>query len=562
MRRGIVLGAVVVWAGLATAAEPELTAAERQRLAQEARRRDDEAERLVRGEKVAEAAALLERNLQLRRRLYPTDRFPQGHPDLASNLNNLGFVLNTLGRPEKALPLYEQALAMRRRLYSEERYPNGHPHLLHTLITGGSLLDSLGAPEEALPYYEQALTLSNRLVEWQAAAAPEADALQFIRTLPSARDAYLSLARRLGRLAGPAAGELSRRVWQPVAKCLPAETDVVYVSPDGALWGLPWAALPGPRHGTVLLEGYALAVVPHAPFLLEKLLDPPPNPSSQTVLALGGVHYASGAAGAGPYAYLDGTAREVAQLRAVAGRRPVVVLGGRDATVGRLREELPKARYAHLATHGFFDAKSLTRERRDAERQREQLRSGYRFEEGRSTPPAGIGGRSPLGYVGLALAGANEPERAEENGVLTGEGLVGLPLEGLELAVLSACETGLGEWTAGEGLQGLVRAFHLAGCANVVASLWQVEDEATAALFAQFYHELWANQKPPLEALRAAQLTVCLHPERIPALARKRGPALTAAVELPSPASPAEVKAGRRSDAKLWAGFVLSGPGR
>ena len=59
------------------------------------------------------------------------------------------------------------------------------------------------------------------------------------------------------------------------------------------------------------------------------------------------------------------------------------------------------------------------------------------------------------------------------------------------------------------------RAFHLAGCPNVISSLWNVNDKATAALMARFYHELWVNGKTPLEALRQAQLTILRYPERI-----------------------------------------------
>ena len=92
----------------------------------------------------------------------------------------------------------------------------------------------------------------------------------------------------------------------------------------------------------------------------------------------------------------------------------------------------------------------------------------------------------------------------------------------------------VGELTEGEGVQGLQRAFHLAGCPDVIASLWQVDDAATAALMAKFYHELWVNRRPPLEALRDAQLTVYRHPERVPALAGQRGKAqLDQAVKLP-----------------------------
>jgi CHAT domain-containing protein len=368
------------------------------------------------------------------------------------------------------------------------------------------------------------------------------------------------------RHASDAAATLRRLVWEPVARELPADAATVYLAPDGALARLPWAALPGSRPGAVLLEVHALAVVPHAPFLLEKLLYPArPAGGPEAVLALGGVAYDVPGAKGGPgaYEYLSGAEREVEQLKAVAGGRPVTTLTGVAATTARLKEELPKVRYAHLATHGFFDADALTRERRQQEEQSERLRQGYAFTADRTTARVGLGRRSPLTYTGLALAGANQPEQAEEGrGLLTGEGLVGLPLEGLGLCVLSACETGLGELTDGEGVQGLVRAFHLAGCNNVVASLWQVDDEATAALFAQFYHELWANRKPPLEALRLAQLTVHRHPERIPALARERGPKLTATVKLAPAAGPLEAGARKSSDVKLWAAFLLSGPGR
>jgi CHAT domain-containing protein len=72
------------------------------------------------------------------------------------------------------------------------------------------------------------------------------------------------------------------------------------------------------------------------------------------------------------------------------------------------------------------------------------------------------------------------------------------------LVVLSACETGLGREVPGEGLMGLVRAFHASGAPSVVASLWRVEDAATAAIMKAFYGNL-AEGRPPAEALRRAQ---------------------------------------------------------
>src|SRR5215212_1716359 len=83
----------------------------------------------------------------------------------------------------------------------------------------------------------------------------------------------------------------------------------------------------------------------------------------------------------------------------------------------------------------------------------------------------------------------------------------------VDLVVLSACETGLGKDIRGEGLVGLTRGFMYAGATSVVASLWKVEDEATAELMRRFYIEMLKNGKTPAEALRAAQNSIRQVPE-------------------------------------------------
>jgi CHAT domain-containing protein len=75
-----------------------------------------------------------------------------------------------------------------------------------------------------------------------------------------------------------------------------------------------------------------------------------------------------------------------------------------------------------------------------------------------------------------------------------------------DLVVLSACQTALGKDIRGEGLVGLTRGFMYAGAARVVASLWQIDDAATADLMGEFYRAMLKEGMRPAEALRAAQV--------------------------------------------------------
>jgi CHAT domain-containing protein len=79
----------------------------------------------------------------------------------------------------------------------------------------------------------------------------------------------------------------------------------------------------------------------------------------------------------------------------------------------------------------------------------------------------------------------------------------------VELVVLSACQTALGKDIKGEGLVGLTRGFMYAGAPRVVASLWKVDDKATAELMKLFYQGMLGKEKlRPAEALRAAQVAM------------------------------------------------------
>ena len=116
--------------------------------------------------------------------------------------------------------------------------------------------------------------------------------------------------------------------------------------------------------------------------------------------------------------------------------------------------------------------------------------------------------RSGLYFAGAnrALSGAAPPPDLDD-GVLTAYEAMGLNLQGTELVVLSACETGLGQVKNGEGVFGLRRALQVAGAEAVLMSLWSVADRETQELMTVFYAN-WLSGKNKHEALREAQLAL------------------------------------------------------
>ena len=112
---------------------------------------------------------------------------------------------------------------------------------------------------------------------------------------------------------------------------------------------------------------------------------------------------------------------------------------------------------------------------------------------------------------GIALAGANHAAHitnaVAEDGLLTGLEASLLNLQGTELVILSACESGAGEVKIGEGVMSLRRAFRIAGAETVLASHWKVSDEATSRLMTEFMRR-WRAGEPRAKAWREAQLAL------------------------------------------------------
>jgi len=223
--------------------------------------------------------------------------------------------------------------------------------------------------------------------------------------------------------------------------------------PHDVLHYLPFAALRNPGTGHFLIQDYTLSYTPSVS-VLRLLRQETGSIDDGGALVLGNPLTDQG------LPELAG-ARQEAQT--VAGLFRVDALLGGDATESRVRTAA-HFDVLHVAAHGI-----------------------YRPENPR------------FSYLALA-AGGDHDGRLEMHEIFEE-----LDLQGVELVVLSACETALGERTGGDDVVGLIRAFLYAGSPAVMATLWSIHDEGSAVLMEGFYRRLLDGQ-PASEALRQAQL--------------------------------------------------------
>jgi tetratricopeptide (TPR) repeat protein len=128
----------------------ELSKEERDQLKRRALKLQQQVFQLYQQGKLVDATKIQKQLLDMHQRLYSKAKHPQGHPELANSLNNLGFLLHTRGEYAKALGYYRQALEMDQRLYPKDKHPQGHPHLAASLNNLGALLRDQGEHAKAL----------------------------------------------------------------------------------------------------------------------------------------------------------------------------------------------------------------------------------------------------------------------------------------------------------------------------------------------------------------------------------------------------------------------------
>lgn len=282
----------------------------------------------------------------------------------------------------------------------------------------------------------------------------------------------------------PSARALDALVMEPVRKLI-GDARWLFVSPDGALHMVPFGAMVD-AEGAYLQERYSFTYVQSGRDL-PRFSAPPLDAGADMVFA----DPAFGPVSAAPVGKSRGAVSvDLARVKfpplpetAVEGKAIGDTLSGARVFVGDRATEagvknIRSPRVLHFATHGFF----LPDHRQS------------------SAAP-----ENALLRSGLALAGANGRESGDDDGVLTALEASHLDLRGTRVVVLSACDTGVGEARAGEGVYGLRRAFAMAGAETVVMSLWRVDDTATRQLMTSYYKALEAGQGRS-EALREAEL--------------------------------------------------------
>jgi len=316
-----------------------------------------------------------------------------------------------------------------------------------------------------------------------------------------------------------AAQEAFTQIYLPIEKAVQDRKNL-FVVPEDALYLLPYDAMMD-SEGKYLLERQAIRVLSSATdlvaengdtksdelmimagpdYFVEKLAVTQASSSRRSALAVN----ANGLRGLS-FAPLDGAEEEGKNIKKMYAKRTVIFTqkGAEESVLHNLSGTAPKI--LHIATHGFF----LKPEERLKKRLLSIQRGGNL-----STPPPGD---NPLFRAGLAFAGinANAPllgfMDGDNDGVLTAQEVIDLNLYGTNLVVLSACETGVGEIEAGEGVYGLRRSFQEAGVRTVVNSLWPVSDEGTMNLMTGFYTNI-QNGINPRQALRDSKLHM-LHQE-------------------------------------------------
>jgi CHAT domain-containing protein/tetratricopeptide (TPR) repeat protein len=329
-------------------------------------------------------------------------------------------------------------------------------------------------------------------------------------TIPAWK-ARIKVSDRQARRVG---AELSSLILGPVEKQL-GDRPLLVVA-EGALQYVPFSALPLSNSGAPLISRHEIVVLPSATALAalrRELKGRKPAPQELAIFA-DPVFQASDPRLKAPHLGSQGQVdRSAAALQPPRLRSASEPEAGRDSGID------------------VSNLRRLPSSRQEAETIAALVPSGKVFKalgfaaSKAAVTGGGLDGFRKLHFATHGLLDSQHPELSglvlseydpqghQQDGVLRLNDIYNLHLDA-DLVVLSACRTALGKEVRGEGLIGLTRGFMYAGAARVLASLWSVEDKATAVLMGKLYRGMLQKGLTPAAALRQAQLEMARDPKR------------------------------------------------
>ncbi|MEQ9379260.1 MAG: CHAT domain-containing tetratricopeptide repeat protein, partial [Pirellulales bacterium] len=280
---------------------------------------------------------------------------------------------------------------------------------------------------------------------------------------------------------------LTDLIYRPLEPHL-MDASTIFIVPDGPLYAVPFAAIPSGEADKSWIDQATLVYLPRAQALVS---DRRANTStsSPSLLLVSDVDY--GALSLSPLPNSGVEADEVkAYFHQYFPNGPVDDFRALDATKPEVCRSMSAHRFVHLATHGAYLPETPT--------------------QGGGSRMAAFDWATQLDTSIVLSPGRPSDGGLLDNAILTAAEFSALDLSGVELAVLSACETGRGRVISGHGISGMPLALEQAGAANAVVSLWKVHDAGTRQLMSNFYEHLWSNEGSPgpADSLRGAQLNM------------------------------------------------------
>ncbi|MBL7856689.1 MAG: CHAT domain-containing protein [Cyclobacteriaceae bacterium] len=267
--------------------------------------------------------------------------------------------------------------------------------------------------------------------------------------------------------------------WEPIQREV-GQSSTLYLSPDGIYNQINLEAIPTPD-GRFVIDNSNIVLVSNTKDLYLRRVQTRSESKNNTASMFGNPSFYLTASADQSVSPLPGTEKEVEQLQFMLKQKGWTTTQYIEKTATEEKvKELSSPKIFHIATHGLYRPNQTITLEQEMEGNEAVLT------------------QNPLLRTGLLLRGAGDLlEKTDynynmESGILTAYEAMSLNLDKTDLVVLSACETGLGDMEAGEGVFGLQRAFLVAGAKVLIMSMFKVDDDATQKLMLKFYQK-WLN---------------------------------------------------------------------